>query len=306
MNSLTCLHRFDLAAHVEDDFQPPARFTPRSRVSDRMVSSCSRSSSEYSRVLPSVREGFSSPSRLAYRKRLRVDAVLLRHRADHVIRLAAASLRHTVAAARCSIFPNVIVVAPPELRISSRERSSTSCGSTSRACTIRSPRLPSSVGARGRPGTAARPASRRQRQPEGTVEWRHLDPRAEHRFVNRDGNLDVEVVAFAPEQRVRRNMDDDTQIAGRSPMPPRVPLSPRSEPCSVDRSRRNHDGNAFGPHHRPAPHTPAAPRTLTAGAATGRARLREHHMARPPDTPVGMTVRTSSSGVATLPLPRQD
>ena len=101
-------------------------------------------------------------------------------------------------------------------------------------------------------------------------------------------------------------MDDDIQIAGRSPMPPRVPFHDL-KPCSVDRSRGNHDGNAFGPHHPSVgPAYAAALVTLTAGAATGRARLREHHVAaRPPDTARRMTVRTSSFG-ALLPLPRQD
>src|ERR1700730_12413623 len=47
----------------------PLMFTPRSRASERMNSSRCKSSSVYRRVLPSVREGLSRPSR-SYRRRV--------------------------------------------------------------------------------------------------------------------------------------------------------------------------------------------------------------------------------------------
>src|SRR4051812_46539177 len=63
MNSLTSPCICSILRRMLRMISTPARLTPRSRVSDRIVSSCSRSSSEYNRVLPSVREGFSNPSR---------------------------------------------------------------------------------------------------------------------------------------------------------------------------------------------------------------------------------------------------
>src|SRR5579863_1224717 len=41
----------------------PLMFTPKSRASERMNSNRCKSSSVYKRVLPSVRDGFSRPSR---------------------------------------------------------------------------------------------------------------------------------------------------------------------------------------------------------------------------------------------------
>ena len=69
----------------------PARFTPRSRVSVRIVSSCSRSSSEYEPRVAVGPRRLQEPFALVEAQRLRVDVVLLRHRADHVVGLAASS-----------------------------------------------------------------------------------------------------------------------------------------------------------------------------------------------------------------------
>ena len=132
MNSLTSCCICSILRRMLRMISTPARLTPRSRVSDRIVSSCSRSSSEYSRVFPSVRDGFSSPSRSYRRKRLRVDVVLLRHRADHVIRLAGFLHGHDfttkdtglkairvlvslVSFVVHDILPHIFAVDPPEL-----------------------------------------------------------------------------------------------------------------------------------------------------------------------------------------------
>src|SRR5204863_8963942 len=63
MNSFTSRCISSILRRILRMISTPARLTPRSRVSDRIVSSCSRSSSEYNRVLPSVRDGLSKPSR---------------------------------------------------------------------------------------------------------------------------------------------------------------------------------------------------------------------------------------------------
>src|SRR6476469_7848114 len=67
MNSFTSPCICSILRRMLRMISTPARLTPRSRVSVRIVSSCSRSSSEYRRVLPSVRDGLSNPSR-SYRR----------------------------------------------------------------------------------------------------------------------------------------------------------------------------------------------------------------------------------------------
>src|SRR4029078_11737754 len=99
MNSLTSPCIRSILRRMLRIISTPARLTPRSRVSDRIVSSCSRSSSESRRGLPVVGGGIAHSFALGARgleqsfalvqpQRLRVDVVLLRHRADHVVRLA--------------------------------------------------------------------------------------------------------------------------------------------------------------------------------------------------------------------------
>ena len=113
----------------------PARFTPRSRVSARIVSSILQ---VLIRVQPRVAVGarrLQQPFALVEPQRLRMDVVLRRHRADHVVALAGPgalawhgdlsdSSRQTSAAARRPSFSR------PNSRSSSRDRSSRTGGST--------------------------------------------------------------------------------------------------------------------------------------------------------------------------------
>ena len=60
------------------------------------------------------------------------------------------------------------------------------------------------------------------------VERRHVDPRAERRLVHRDRHDDEQIVALAPEQRVRLHVHVDVQVAVRPPRVPGVPFRQRA------------------------------------------------------------------------------
>src|SRR6266487_5157807 len=72
------------------------------------------------------------------------------------------------------------------------------------------------------PEPLPRLGSWRHAQPDGTVDGRHVDLRAERGFVNRHRHGHVNVVALAPEQRVRLDAHSHVQIAGLAAVPPDV------------------------------------------------------------------------------------
>ena len=87
----------------------------------------------------------------------------------------------------------------------------------------------------------ALPRLRAGRNPEArrTVERRHLDLRPERRFVNRDRHDDVEVVAVAPEHRMRLHQQRHVQIARLAAVLPGVALAGDPDPRAVGQPGRH-------------------------------------------------------------------
>src|SRR5688572_30605436 len=129
------LHLLDLAAHVEDDFDPGEVDAEISRQREDRLELLE----VFFRIQPRIAVGtrrLQQPFALVEAQRLRMDVVLLRHGADHVIRLPAfGTFGHHPRPMSLLIFPNS--------RSSSFDRSSRTLGSISRTSTTRSPRRPS-------------------------------------------------------------------------------------------------------------------------------------------------------------------
>ena len=142
----------------------------------------------------------------------------------------------------------------PNSRSSSFDRSSSSFGSTSCTSTTRSPRRPSRSrwrAALAQPEALARLRAGRHAQRRAAVRRRHVDARAERRFVNRNRHGDVQVVAIAAEQRMRRHLHRDVEIArGRRRAARRCPCPARGRV----RHRRRRPG--IRTVHRLRPRTP--------------------------------------------------
>ena len=136
----------------------------------------------------------------------------------------------------------------------------------------------------------------RNRQSKAAVERRHLDTSTKNRLVNRHWHFDVEVVPFAPEQRMRRDVDRDVEIARRTAVASGVSFRHDAQTRTVGRPRWDEDRNPFGPHHAPLRGADTASLlTLPAGAAACRAGLREDHMStRPANISRRVTLRASS------------
>src|SRR6266849_3570565 len=125
------LHQLDLAAHVEDDLH--------AREIDAEVAGQRENRFELFEILFRVEprialrpRGLQQAFAFVQAQRLRVDVVFLRHRADHVERLA--RLLHLLNSRRTSS-----ALIRPNSRSNSLDRSSSSLGRTRRTSTIRSP-----------------------------------------------------------------------------------------------------------------------------------------------------------------------
>ena len=103
------------------------------------------------------------------------------------------------------------------------------CGTTTLKCTCRSPdRRPLILGILSRLG------------PGRDLDFgillpnrRHLDVGAQHGLVDRNGQLDVEIVAVPLEDVVWRHSDDDKEITGRTAEAPALPLPRQPEAHAV-------------------------------------------------------------------------
>src|SRR5205085_6595338 len=87
------LHRLDLASHVENDFDAGEVDAEIARQREDGFELFEIFFRIEARVAFGARR-LEQPLALVEAQRLRMDVVLLRHRADHVIRLAASPLRH--------------------------------------------------------------------------------------------------------------------------------------------------------------------------------------------------------------------
>ena len=92
------------------------------------------------------------------------------------------------------------------------------------------------------------------------VERRHLDVGAADRLGDRQRHLDLEVVALALEDRRRRDVGDDVQVAGRPAVAARLALARQPDPRALA-------------HARGDVHLVVLDRLLLAGAMAGRARV---------------------------------
>src|SRR5688572_17026501 len=220
MNSLTSCCIASILRRMLRMISTPARFTPRSRVNERMVSSCSRSSSEYSRVLPSVREGLSSPSR-SYRRSV-CGWMLYFCATALIMKYALPPLRFAIESSRLPLRKQLL---PHVHRVACAELPHQLPRSLVHAFRKHETHLddeiaPSSVLAGNATAGDAEPLAvlgpRRNAQLDGTIERRNLDARAEHRFVNGHGNHARKRVALAVKERVRVNLHRDIEIPGAS------------------------------------------------------------------------------------------
>jgi hypothetical protein len=116
------------------------------------------------------------------------------------------------------------------------------------------------------------------------VERGHLDPRAEHGFVNRHGHLHDEIVADAPHQRMRDDVNRHVQVPRGAVVAARMPLPDDTDTCPISRTRRygNRDGITANDTPLSGADAAALP-PLAAAALAGGTGFREHHVpARPP------------------------
>ncbi len=81
--------------------------------------------------------------------------------------------------------------------------------------------------------------ARRNRQPEQAIERRHFDTRPEHRLVNSHGKLEMEIVPFAPEQRMRGDPHQHIQVTGPATLPAGMSLLGNAQPRAVSRPGRH-------------------------------------------------------------------
>ena len=208
----------------------PARFTPRSRVKREdgfeLFEVFFRVQARVAVGARRLQQSFA----LVQAQCLRVDVVLLRHRADHVIGLAARFL-HLLG--RC------FVVNPAELpqqllRALVEHLRKHDSDFDDEVAPLAAPRRrrPSPSDVKPLPGLRAR----RHAQTRRAVGRRHVNLGAERRFVHADGHGDVKVVPFAHERLVRLDLDGQIEIARRGrAAPPRFP-SP-AHGCARRRSR---------------------------------------------------------------------
>ena len=145
------------------------------------------------------------PLALVEPQRLRVDVVALRHHADHVVGLAASLHSHGGHPFRSSA--HVLRIRQRQLP---HQRARPLIVERREHERARWPRdRPAARPRRGQaalahPELPARLRARRHAQPARAGRRRHVDARAERRFVDRQRHVDVQVVALAPEARMRR------------------------------------------------------------------------------------------------------
>ena len=94
------------------------------------------------------------------------------------------------------------------------------------------------------------------------------------------GTVDMQIVAVAPEQRVRLDVDGDVEIAGRAAVRADVSLARHADAARRRPARPARDASdSVRIFHACARRRPDTRVALPAGAAAARARLREHHVA---------------------------
>src|SRR5687768_16023490 len=97
--------------------------------------------------------------------------------------------------------------------------------------------------------------------------------------MNRDRHDDVKVVALAAQDRMRRHVDRDVQVARRATANAGVALAANAHAVAVGDARGNADGHRFRPRVLTgAPARLAGPRPLLPAAGTARTAAREHHV----------------------------
>src|SRR5206468_10013494 len=94
----------------------------------------------------------------------------------------------------------------------------------------------------------ARLRPRRYADASRPVDGRHLDFCAQRGLVNRDRDSHVNIVAVAPEERVRLHMDGDVEIPGLAAVASDVPLAGHTNPRTIGEPRRQLEGERFGAH----------------------------------------------------------
>ncbi len=90
-------------------------------------------------------------------------------------------------------------------------------------------------------GAALRP--RRHLDRDWTVEGRHFDFAPFDRLAHANGDLDVEVVPFTTEERVRSHVNDEHEIPRRTSVGRRASLPRDADATALVRPRRNADGD---------------------------------------------------------------
>ena len=122
--------------------------------------------------------------------------------------------------------------------------------------------------------------SRRDLHRDRRVERRHLHLGAERRLGERDRQPQREVVAAAPEDRVRRDVHDHVEVAGRTAVRARAAAALHPDALAVGDARRDAHLHLAGRTSTPRPlHVRARRRDDLAAAAAGGAHLRERERA---------------------------
>ena len=139
----------------------------------------------------------------------------------------------------------------PNSRSSSFDRSSSNFGSTSRTSTTRSPRRPSRGEATPRSRSRNRwpdcvPGGTRTRAAPSSDGTSIFAPSAASWTAT--GTVDVQVVAFAPEQRMRLHADVDVEIAGLAAVAAGVPFPGTRIRAPSARPGGDADGHRLRPH----------------------------------------------------------
>ena len=109
-------------------------------------------------------------------------------------------------------------------------------------------------------------------------ERRHLDARAERRLVHRDGDDHVQIVALAPEHRMRADPHGDIQVAGRTAAQPALPLPATRTPLAVGDAGRDPHRDRLGPRLLSASRARLARTRPLLARSAARAQLRENTM----------------------------
>src|SRR5437773_546074 len=90
---------------------------------------------------------------------------------------------------------------------------------------------------------------RRDAKGDPTLERRHSNFSAQHRFMHRDREVDAEVVAIAREERMRLHPNAEVRVPGRTSAHAGIPLPRKADPLPILHPRRDLHGESPG---RPA------------------------------------------------------